>query len=248
MPDGAPKKSASLVELSSRLVFSLLKPAVRTAARFGMPVDRLVELSKLAYFEELRAKAPRDLDSVAKGLGVSYRTAVNFNRAVRGDFFRPEKEVEPLRRICGALVDGPRSAARLAETLGDEVSEDQLRRGLHLLVENGWLVEEDGVYRLAETLRSYVSDDLERRVDGLNNLLEVLADTVWQRFVERNASTAMARTWVFAARPEQIIEYVESTVRRVRHEVVDLEEAALREGGLSDRYGVTLAFTPIKED
>lgn len=239
--------SDAVVELSSRLVYSLLRPVVRTAARFRMPIDRLVELTKLAYFEEYRAKAPRDLDFVARSLGVSYRTAVNFNRAARDGFFRPEKDVEPLRRICGALVSGPKTLEALAENLGD-LDAAQIQRGLYLLGENQWVKEDPktGTYALQEVLRSYVSDDVARRVDGLNNLLDVVADAVWSRFLGTDDEPSLARTWVFAAKPEAIRQWLDEKAREVRHQVVDLEENALADDG-GERFGVAFISSPMKE-
>lgn len=84
MESTAEKRPENLVELSSRVVYSLLELFVRTAARFRLALDRLVELTRLAYFKALRRKAPPH-DGVARALGASYRTAVSLNRARRRD-------------------------------------------------------------------------------------------------------------------------------------------------------------------
>lgn len=243
----ASERSKELVEQSSRVVYSLLKLVARTAARFRLPIDRLTELTRLAYFEELRRQAPRDLDFVARSLGVSYRTAVNLNRAARADFFRPEKEIEPLRRVSAVLVGQARSRDELRDAL-DDLDDATVDRALGLLEQSGWVVrDEEDRYAIATALRSYVSDDLDRRIDGLNNHMEVLADSVWARFVEGASETALGRTWVFVARPEDVAEFARQTALAVRHGAVDVEEAALKEGA-RERFGVTLAFAPLKED
>jgi hypothetical protein len=243
----ASERTPELVEQSSRVVYSLLKLVVRTAARFRLPIDRLIELTRLAYFEELRRQAPRDLDFVARSLGVSYRTAVNLNRAARADFFRPEKEIEPLRRVCAVLVGQALTRQALTEAL-DDLDDVTIDRALALLEDSGWITRDaEERYALGATLRSYVSDDLSRRIDGLNNHMEVLADSVWARFVEGAPETALGRTWVFVGRPEDVAAFARKTALAVRHDAVDVEETALKEGG-KQRFGVTLAFAPIKED
>ena len=56
-------------DVPSRLVYSALKLVARLAARFQLPMKRVEELAQLAYFEELRAQAPADLEDVAPNSG-----------------------------------------------------------------------------------------------------------------------------------------------------------------------------------
>ncbi|MFT7581990.1 MAG: hypothetical protein ACI9MR_003671, partial [Myxococcota bacterium] len=69
----------------------------------------------------------------------------------------------------------------------------------------------------------------------------------WARFVEGAPDTALGRTWVFVARPEDVEAFARKTALAMRHEAVDLEEAALKHGERR-RFGVTVAFAPIKEE
>lgn len=240
----------AVVELSARLLFSFLRGAARLAARFHMPLPRLVELAQLAYFEELRRRSPRDLAAVADELGVSLRTAGTLNKKLKGDFLAPELEVEPLRALTDVLLDGPRLRSQLLAGLSDE-DQPRLLRSLQLLTDNGWLEvdgdEEDPRYALQTELRSFVSDDLDRRIDGLNHQLDILVASVRQRFVAGNDETARARSWFFAARDDDVPEFIERTVRELRHGAIDLEESALTDGSYR-RYGVTVAITPVEEE
>jgi hypothetical protein len=242
--------SDQVVELSARLLFSLLRSAARLAARFDLPLDRLVELTQLAYFQEIRRDAPRDMGRVARKLGVSLRTAGSLSKKMRGDFLAPEVQVQKLRKLTGILLDGPlkKSALLPAMTDGDSIA---LERALKLLEENDWLSvsgqADDPTYALKTTLRSFVSDDLNRRIDGLNHQLDILTASIQQRFLAGNDKTARARSWFFAARDEDIPGFIEETVKDLRHGAIDLEEAALKTDTYK-RYGVTIAITPVGEE
>ena len=90
-----------------------------------------------------------------------------------------------------------------------------------------------------------IDDTLTRRIDGLNNQLEILAASGWRRFIEEDDS-AVGRSWAFQARPEEIQEFLEQTIRSLRHSAIDLEESAMSSGD-GERYGITVAFARTKE-
>lgn len=243
-PDTAVESSA-LVELGSRLVYSLLRAAVRVAARFRMPMNRVVELVQLAYFEEHRNKSPRDLNSVAEDLGLSLRSVGSLNRKYKGDFFKAERQVEPLRQVTSALLGKALTIPEVTALTG--LAEAEVRRMVSLLDEHGWVTVDDEMVALGHGLRSWVSEDGSRRLDGLNNQMDVLTQSVWSSFVHGNTTTARARSWVFAARPQDIEAFIESHMKTTRHHAVDLEEAALSDGNYA-RYGVTVAVAPMETD
>ncbi len=250
MNDGLPNPETSslgdsLVAHSSRIVFSLLRAAVRVAAGFGMPLTRVVQLTQLAYFAELRRDRPRDLAGIAEQLGVSLRTAGTLNRKLRTGFFAPENEVEPMRTVTAALLGSDLRLDELVHATG--LDEPTLARATRLLVEHGWVQDDGGVLRMRRGVRSFVAPDASRRIDGLNNQMDVLASSVRHRFAAEPAPTAAGRSWVFAAQRADFTGFVDETVAHMRHRAVDLEEAALRRGTL-ERYGVTIAFAPVQEE
>ena len=233
------------------MLFAFLRGAAKLAARFEVPMDRFVELAQLAYFQERRRQSPRDLGLVARKLGVSLCTVGALNKKLRGNFLAPEEEVEPLRQLTDALLDGPRHRGALLDVL-DEVDPDRLARSLALLEQYGWLdvQDQDGVdprYALKTRHRSFVSDDLDRRFDGLNHQLSILAASVQQRFLVGNDQSARARSWFFAARDADVAPFIEHMVRELRHGAIDLEENALASGPYR-RFGVTLAIAPVEVD
>lgn len=241
-PSSAPE---NVVELPARLVFSLLQAAARLAARVEMPLGQLTDLLRTAYFLEYRRRHPRDLATVAEKLGVSIRTAGTLNRELKGDFFKPETAVEPVRRVTTALLGRHLSYAQLQDETGLDLGE--VRRAVAQLVEIGWVQVEGDVAHLSTSLRTYLTDDLQRRVDGVNHQLAIIADSVWSRFVRGNNRSAAGRSWSFVARPADVEAALERTLATLRAEAVNLEDAALAEGG-TDRFAMTLAVTPLEED
>jgi hypothetical protein len=239
------EESNDLSKLAPRLVFSLFRAAVHVAARFRLPLDRFLELARLAYFEHLRVRSPRDLKTVAESLGVTYRTAVNFNRKLRGDFLLQEQNVEVLRRIAMFLRNGDCTVMQLYQELND-ADADNIRHALTLLIECGWVTEIEGRYRLQQTDRSYLSDDIDHRVDALNHQMEIFSQSVWQRFVDSD-DLAAGRTWVFEADPERFAEFISTSMTTLRQSAVAEEEHALR-GGTKQQFAITCAFTPLLEE
>jgi len=240
-------KAEDAVELPSRLVFSLLQAATRIAARVHMPLKQLQDLVRTAYFLEHRRRHPRDLASVADKLDVSLRTAGTLNRRLRERFFSPEQEVEPIRAVTTALLGGPLSREGLEDETGLESAE--LERALTHLVELGWVaVDGHGIARLSRTLRSWVAEDLEKRVDGINHQLSVVAEGVWSRFVRHDDARSGGRTWTFAVRDEDLPALVERVIAVLRAEAVAAEEAAMAEEGGGERVGLTVAIAPLRDD
>lgn len=234
------------VELPSRLVFSLLTAAARVAARVDMPLHRLQDLMRTAYFVEHRRRHPRDLATVAQKLGVSLRTAGTLNRSLTDDFFRPETRVEPLRAVTGALLGGAATVEALAEAT--ELDEAEVRRALTHLAEVGWVGQgADGAWSLTGNLRSFVDEDLPRRIDGVNHQLGIVADSVWSRFVRGETESAGARSWSFAARPADVAAAMGRIFAALRAEAVAAEASALADG-VDDRFAITVAVTPLEEE
>lgn len=241
---GEPEERA-VAELPARLVYSLLKAAVGIAARSKMPMAQLTELTQLAYFEELRKQHPRELSAIAEVLGLSLRSVGSLNRRLKEAFFAAETEVQPARKVSSVLVEGPRSLAEIQRALPD-LERSQVRQALAFLKESGWVQLDSRRYALVSRLRSYVDEDLTRRIDALNNQMEILAASVWSRFVAGEA-TAVGRSWVFAAKKEALLAFIDQTIRSLRHDAIDLEESALNEGPF-ERYGVTLAISRVGDE
>lgn len=233
----------AVAELPSRLVYSLLKAVVRVAAKANMPMADLTELTQLAYFDELRRSHPRELSTIAEKLGLSLRSIGGLNKRLRQAFFAAEANVQPTREVCSALVDGALSLAELQAALPD-LEKTQLRQALAFLKKSEWVEIKERRYQLKGRLRSYVDEQLTRKIDGLNRQMDILASSVWSRFVE-GKNTSVGRSWVFAAKDKDVLTFIESTIKTMRHGAVDMEEAALDEGDYK-QYGVTFSVSGVE--
>jgi hypothetical protein len=223
-----------------------LTAAVRIAARVEMPLGRITSLLRTAYFMEYRRRFPRDLAIISEKLDVSIRTAGTLNRQLKDDFFAPETRVEPLRQVTAALLVGVETIEDLmAQT---NLEEPEVRRTVNQLVQVGWAkMSDSGALSLEGTLRSFVTEDVQRRVDGVNHQMAIIADSVWETFVAEDRETAGARSWSFAARPEALAAAMARMFETLRLEAIALEEDAL-DSGIHDRFGITVAVSPVKEE
>lgn len=235
--------STPIPELQRRLVFSLLRGAVRLAARFRMPLKTFEELCRLAYYEELRRRSDAPHTRIAQIFRRSLRTVGALEKQYRGDFLAPEVEVERARRIEAEFADGPRTVAAVAKRLSQPVEEVQTIADA-LLAAGRLQSAANGRLALNHDYVSLVRQDLKNRVDGLNHQLDVVANAVGARFLD-GEHTAIARTFALAALPDRAEDLGDSIVRAVRDRCADAEETALKQGGHA-AYAVTLAFTPVR--
>lgn len=240
----AAPEEVAIARLPARLVYSLCKAAARVAASSRMPMKELLDLVELAYFEEVRRQHPRELGVVAQQLGLSLRSVGTLHRRLKDAFFAAERSFAPARRVCALLVSGARTLPDLAGAAPD-LEPAQVRRALKDLEARGWVTRNGVRYALVARLRSYVDDQLNARIDALNNQMEIIASSVWARFVA-GVDTAIGRSWVFAARASDLTPFIDQTVRALRHGAIDLEESALAAGTFA-RHAVTVSFAPIED-
>lgn len=244
----SPSDTGDGLSLIGRLVFSMLRGAVRIAARVEFPLKHLQDLLRTAYFAEYRRRYPRDLQAISDRLGVSLRTAGTLNRRMKDPAYSAENHEEPLRAITRALTGRPMTLSEIEEACNIPAEElDRLIQNLHAL---GWVERDDeGRQALTGALRVFVDEDQHRRVDAVGHQLEVVADSVWARFVKLNEAGAGARSWSFLARPEDAAASIERLNGMLRAEAVAMEEAAL-DGRPEDqvRYVMTIAVAPRGEE
>jgi hypothetical protein len=224
MTDDLPKISDE--ELRERVIYSLLRPAVRLARLFGVPLKEIVASAELAYFHELKDAGFTQRES-ASLFDVSTRKVAQLAKRLKQNFFKPERDEELPRRIEFMLWAGPESEGRIHQSLPGYSKED-VRHALELLVEQERVVRKEGRTVYYEVPRSefrLYQDHWMPKIDGLNNHLFSVVDSVFGRFFQDD-ERAFARTLNFRIRKEDIDE-----LRRLYEEVIfpklrDLDEAA----------------------
>jgi hypothetical protein len=235
-------------ELQRRLVYALLKPAMRLCRAFRLPLGVVEELTRMAYFEEIRLQGNASQAQTAMLMGKSLRTVGNLERQYRTDFLAPETELEHTRQVEDAFADAPLSLDDVCERV-PHIDTDEVERVLdgltsvgrvHLHGSNG-----DRQYVLDPTFVSLVRDDVDTQIDGLRHQLDVIVAAVRARFFDRG-QPAMARTLSFVADPEDMEALGDDFVLGLRRRCIEAEEAALKRKSRG-RYAVTFVLTPMNE-
>ena len=204
LPEGKlPEGELPEGELQQRVIFSLLGPAIRSAASSGVPMKAFAAWVQVAYFEHLR-HAGMTLKEASEVLGVSERTAKRLSQQFKTSFLRPEFEHNLPVKIEFMLRATPMSGARLAQVL-KEVPPETIQGAIDRLLDEGRIAENPGrtvTYQVVKSINSLVRDTWLARIGGLNSLLENLSDTIRGRFFEMDARS-FARTMTFHVRPER---------------------------------------------
>lgn len=191
-------------ELKERVLYSLFGPVAKMARTFRVPLGDLKNLLEMAHFHELKNEA-LTLNESASVLGVSRRKAAQLSKALKENFFRPEREHGLTRRIEYMLWAGAMTQGRIIQTLSD-YEEADIQDAL------GRLVEQERVHRIEGRTVTYevprgefrlYQDNWLARIDGLNNLLGNVVNAVMGRFFF-DEKDAFARTLNLRIRPQDL--------------------------------------------
>lgn len=203
-------------ELLERVVYSLLRPAVRLSMRFGLPLKSLTGWIRLAALHELRDQG-LPLGEIAEVLGVSHRTVSRLSSQLKTNFFNPEREHDLPRQIEFALWSLPMSRAKLAQALPN-VPAHAVDTALETLIEEGRAGLDPGrtpVYRAKLKRDRLVSADWRARVGAVNSLMATVTGTIYRRFFHSHPEPSLARTLklrVQRHRQNELEAFYESTI------------------------------------
>lgn len=181
-------------ELEERLIYALLRPAVRLAMRSRLPMKELVRLAKVAYFQELRAHG-LTLQETAMALDASMPTAARLSKELKRNFLRPEIEHQLPQRIEFILWAEPQSRARLHQVLNEHPEED-IDEAIDRMVAQGHIKETStasDIFELEAPKVTHVKRAWYARIGSLNHILDNLSNTVSARFLD-DREDAFART------------------------------------------------------
>ena len=213
-------------ELEERLIYALLRPAVRLAMHSRLPMKEMVRLAKVAYFQELRANG-LTLQETAQALDASMPTAARLSKELKRNFLKPAIEHQLPQRIEFILWAEPQSRARLHQVLNDHASED-IDSAIEKMLQKGHIRRLQGdndVFELEAPKITHIKNDWFARIGSLNHILDNLSDTVSTRFLE-NKNNAFARTINFRI-PRPLMGRLEAFYREVIWQsLVDFDDAA----------------------
>lgn len=244
MSDEKDNKAHELTgEFGRRVAYSMLKPAAAIADRLGLSMADFVHLSQVAVYKQKRSRG-MTLSDMASELDVSSRTLDRLVKAMRNNFFAPEREHELPRQIEFMLWSEPLSEARLNQLMPTQEG-DEIREAIEHLLDTERIEELDGrtvTYRATRRANRILDDGLAARIDGLNNMLGTIKDTVIQRFFKGDAR-AGARTVALRVRPEDLAEIEAIYEAAVWPKLVELDAAA-NDCDEAIEVGLTLAWSP----
>ncbi len=234
-------------EMQLRLVYSLLKPAVRAAARFGVPIRSLGELVRLAYFEHL-SREGMSMTDIARRFGQTPRHMRSLAQRLKGDFFRAERDVGLAREVEALVAAREPDRAQLVRAL-PTWDAAEVHAAVDELIGEGRVeaVKAGGRLRMAQRYVVLKSDEFHHRIDSLNHLLDGTYRAVLHRLVFDNKRTALTKTISFSALEEQLIAFVQRLEGELRRELATLDEAATFQGAADRRFTLGITLAPAGE-
>jgi hypothetical protein len=233
-------------EMQLRLVYSLLKPAVRAAARFGIPIRSIGELLRLAYFEHL-SRSGMSVADIAKRFGQTPRHMRSLAQRLKEDFFRAERDVGLAREVEALVAERGPSEEELVAALSTWEPAEVRAAVAELCGEERIERAADGRLHMAKQYVVLRSDEFHHRIDSLNHLMDGTWRAVLHRLVYDDRETAMMKTISFSALPGELVEFVRRLEGELRRELAALDERATFQGKADSRYTMAITLAPAGE-
>ena len=241
----------SFTEFKRRLVYTVLKPAVRLARMLRFPLGTVEELCRMAYFEEVRVRGGASQAETASLMGKSLRTIGSLERQFRSDFFAPERELELAREVESTLSQVPLTLTEIQQQVPHLSLEDVTRLIESLLAVGrvSCIEAELGAesYVLDAKFVSLVEDNVSGKLDGLLNQLDVILEAIKSRFFNLSEHPAHARTLTFSADPSMMESLGDELILELRQRCIEAEELAIKHN-INEQYAVTFVLTPITKN
>ena len=180
-------------ELVQRVIPAFLKPVVRLAARFKVPIRTVTDLAGLAYSQELR-EAGVTLHELSERLQISRRTSARLPASLRDRFVGPDVEGDLPSRIEFMLAVQPMSARRIRQVL--RFDGDAIDAAIESLVDEGrirLIQRRTPVYQVVPVEAPCPRKGWLRRIGALTSLAANLGDVAHARFFA-DEPRAFART------------------------------------------------------
>lgn len=242
-------------ELQRRVLYAIVRPLVRLADAFRVPLADVLDLVQTAYFHHLRDEGLK-LADVADRLAISERTAKRLAKQLRETFLDAERRYDLPVRIEFMVWATPMSRTKVKQVLG-RVDRRDVDAAIDQLLAEGRLVEESGrTPRLTvdQSVNNLVRDTWLARIGGLNSFLANLSDAVFGRFF-RAEPRAFARTLNFLVRGDDVPELEALFAQTVVPAVAALDERARAESNEdgdgepadgSERFRMSLCWAPYQ--
>lgn len=236
---------ADVLETQLRLIYSLLKPAIRAAAHFDVPIKTLTELVRLAYFEHL-SRAGLSIGEVARTFGQTPRHMRSLAQKLEGDFFEAERKVGLVREVEAVIAAGEPTESELVRDVTSWPPRD-VREAVAQLEREGRVERSNGRLRTANRYVVLRTDGFHHRIDAINHFLDAAFRAVLHRLVFDDRHTANLKTISFSALADDLRAFLERLEGDLRRELAELDETATFAGRADERYTLALGLAPMTE-
>jgi hypothetical protein len=233
--------ASSARESQLRIVYSLLKPAVRAAAAFRLPVRQLLDLVRLAYFEHLQ-RSGLSTDAVAAHFGQTPRHMRSLAQKLDSAFFDPERDTGLARDIEALVGATPQTPEQVAAALGSW-SAAEVATAIEQLVADGRVERRaDGTLAAAQRYVVLRDDKFPHRIDSLNHFLDAAYRAVMRRVMSDDRDLALMKTISFSATAEELRRWIARLEGDLRRDLAALDESAEFQGRGGERYTLSLGL------
>jgi hypothetical protein len=231
-----------------RLIYSLLKPALRTAARFQVPVRAIVDLVRLGYYEVL-AKQGRSGAEVAGVFNQTPRHMRSLARRLASDFFMAETDVGIVREVEEAVASHRPTRTQLAKLFA-AADRSAVDAAISQLIDEERIeLQPDGHLQIGRRYVVMTSDGFHQRIDALNHHLDGVYRATIQRLLHDERKTAMIKTITFSARADELEAYLRRLEGELRRELATLEESAEFDAVSPPRFtlGISVSAAEVEQ-
>lgn len=234
--------AGSAREAQLRIAYSLLKPAIRAAAAFRIPIRPLLELLRLAYYEHLR-RSGMSTEEIAAAFGQTPRHMRSLAQRLDSAFFDAERDAG-LGREVEALAATPKTIDELVAGL-PSWDAAAVRAAVERLLGEGRLeAAGGGAVHAAQRYVVLRDEQFHHRIDSLNHFLDAAYRAVHQRLVRDDRRRGMMKTISFSATEADLASWIEKLEGDLRRELARVDEAAEFAGQADHRYTVCFGLAP----
>ncbi|WP_437656803.1 hypothetical protein [Sorangium sp. So ce1182] len=225
-----------------RLVYSLLKPALRMAARFNVPVRAIADLVRLGYYEVLAKQGLSGME-IARVFDQTPRHMRSLAQRLNSDFFAAETDVGIVREVEEAVALNQPTKQQLPKLLPAADPEALDAAVAQLLSDERIEIGEDGHLSIGRRYVVMTSDGFNQRIDALNHHLDGLYRAAVQRLIHDERRAVMIKTITISACPDELDAYLKKLEGELRRELAALEESATFAGQSGQRFTLGLAVS-----
>ncbi len=213
----------SAIDLRIRVVEALLEPVATLARHTGMSLDDVRNSLDRGYFQLLK-KRGLSWEQMARRLGKSRRTVATLAKSAAENAPLPQSERLELRRRI--VREAATTATTEAEFSVRVRAHPEFSAELESLLEDQLLEREGTSIRVRAALLDLLGGDFDQRFSSLRHLLEVVTQTIFQRFFVPSDDASMARVLTFSVASDELPALAKQAYEHLERLVIEADARA----------------------